>query len=287
MCLRKGMAELKTIIAVDGENFRNALRQFNFRSNPPHPNNQEYRLEEHHFLWRDFFRGVIDRFNERTGWDHRLVRVYWYYARQIVPWQERANLAQRVVQRYQQEIPQLTTEIVISKAKEWYDRESSYFNKQRDDVLEGIQRSTDFLEFKYVVQYVVRPFDPYILRLDAQTGELVYRGTQAGEKGVDLGIAVDLISKLQNYDAAILISGDADYLPLVNYLKDNLKAVYQFSLAKGVPPEVRYLSQWLQGAVDCFASFDERELLQTYLDRSARIPPTILEAIDNRIESLQ
>ena len=96
-----------------------------------------------------------------------------------------------------------------------------------------------------------------------------YLGRQIGEKGVDTGIAVDMISKMANYDAAILVSGDADFLPVVGYLKDNLKYVYQFSIARGVPPMIRYLSPYLRGKVDCFESYDEVELLSLYLNRES------------------
>ena len=100
------------------------------------------------------------------------------------------------------------------------------------------------------------------------------------------GIAVDMIAKMPYYDVAILVSGDADFLPVVGYLKDHLKNVYQFSVAKGVPPSIRYLSAYLKGKVDCFASYDEAELLSTYLTRTSGIPPAILDAIDARISQL-
>ena len=96
-----------------------------------------------------------------------------------------------------------------------------------------------------------------------------------------------MIAKMSNYDVAILVSGDADFLPVVGYLKDNLKYVYQFSVAKGVPPSIRYLSPYLRGKVDCFASYDEVELLSQYLNRQSGIPPAILDAIDARISDLQ
>ena len=92
---------------------------------------------------------------------------------------------------------------------------------------------------------------------------------------------------MPNYDVAILVSGDADFLPVGGYLKDNLKYVYQFSVAKGVPPSIQYLSPFLMGKVDCFASFDEVELLSRHLDRTSRIPPAILDAIDARVSDLR
>ena len=76
---------LKTVIFVDGQNFRHNLRDYHFRSDPPHPNNPEYRLDEKHFRWQEFFQDALSKFDEVTGWDHQLVRVYWYYAENITP----------------------------------------------------------------------------------------------------------------------------------------------------------------------------------------------------------
>ena len=96
-----------------------------------------------------------------------------------------------------------------------------------------------------------------------------------------------MIAKLQAYDVAVLVSGDADFLPAVRYLKDSLKQVYQFSLARGVPPRINYLSSWLIGRVDAFRAFDELEFLSTYLNRSSGIPPVILKSIDDRLDYLR
>lgn len=132
---------------------------------------------------------------------------------------------------------------------------------------------------------MVRPFTPYRLQQNPDS-TITYLGLQQGEKGVDVGIAVDMIAKMENYDVGILISGDADFLPVVDYLKDNLKYIYQFSLAKGVPPSIQYLSPYLKGRGDCYQFFDEVELLQNYLNRSSGIPAPIMTAIDSRIQVL-
>ena len=157
---------------------------------------------------------------------------------------------------------------------------------QANGIWTGIQRSTDFLEFKYVGQYQVHPLQAYRIE-QREDGTIEYLGRQVGEKGVDTGIAVDMIAKMSNYDAAILVSGDADFLPVVGYLKDHLKYVYQFSIARGVHPSIRYLSPYLRGKVDCFEAYDEVELLSRYLNRESRIPPDILEAIDARVSGLK
>ena len=112
-------------------------------------------------------------------------------------------------------------------------------------------------------------------------------GGRVGEKGVDVGIAVDMLAKAPEYDAGILISGDVDYMPAIAYIKDRLNYFYQFSLAKGIPPRIRHLSPWLRGVVDSFQSFDELKLLSEFLDRKSGIPPYILDEIDKRIEYLK
>ena len=157
------MVDLRTVMFIDGENFRNNLRNFTFRSTPPHPINPNYNLEEKHFQWRELFKGVLDKFDQATGWNHQLVRVYWYYAKNITPWVERRDLAQRIIDNSQ--IPGFSVDQIVGLEKYWYDRERNYFERLREQVFEDIQRTVDFLEFKYVGQYVVRPFTPYRLQL--------------------------------------------------------------------------------------------------------------------------
>lgn len=279
---------VRTAIFVDGANFRANLRDFSFRSDGAE-DNRWYRLEERHFDWKNFFAGVLRKFDEATGWEHRLIRVHWYSAATISPWisleEQRLTLARRVVNQHP-EIKGITPQKVIDLAREWYNSERSYFERLREQVFENIQRRTDFLEFKYVGQYQVHPLRVHRISQEAD-GTITYRGIQVGEKGVDTGIAVDMIAKMSHYDSAILVSGDADFLPVVGYLKDHLKYVYQFSVAKGVPPSIQYLSPYLRGKVDCFASYDEGELLGNYLDRSSGIPPAILASIDARIADLE
>ena len=275
---------LRTAVFVDGANFRGNLRDFSFRSSQDRP---RYSLEERHFDWKSFFRAVLSKFDEATGWEHRLLRVHWYWPGSISPFPTdpvRSELAQRIASQHP-EIRNFTPERVIDLVWNWYRNERSYFERLKEEVFERIQQETDFLEFKYVGQYQVHPFRAYRLEQDS-SGKIDYLGAQVGEKGVDIGIAVDMIAKMPNFDAAILVSGDADFLPVVGYLKDNLKYVYQFSVARGVPPSIRYLSSYLKGMVDCFAFFDEAELLTKHLRRNSGIPSAILEAIDERVRDL-
>lgn len=280
------MDTLRTVVFIDGRNFRYNLRAFRFHGIGDPVPDRYYRLDEKHFDWRDFFLGILQKFDQATGHAHRLVRAYWYSAESMRPFQVNDRLVDGLLSRYSGQFPDLTREAIIDLARNWYSEERRYFEQTKEKVFESIQRKVDFLEFKYVGEYVVRPFEPYQFHRDGD-GNFRYLGTREGEKGVDVGIAVDMLSKMPNYESAILVSGDADFIPAVRYLKDNLKLVYQFSLAQGIPPRITYLSPWLIGRVDCFQAYDELELLEQYLNRQSGIPEPVLQAIDERTASLR
>ena len=278
---------LRTIIFVDGQNFKRNLQEFSYRSRDPYARYSEYRLDEKHFDWNEFFLGVVEEFNQATHLEHILIRAYWYTAETITPFpQPRHQWIQKIIDDHTDSFPELTHESVSTLAREWWEGEREFFQNTRSRIFEDIQRRTDFLEFQYTGQYVVRPFDVHRI-YRGYSNKLVYQGKRVGEKGVDVGIAVDMISKLPSYDAGILISGDADYIPAVLHIKNRLKNFYQFSLAKGIPPQIRHLSPWLRGVVDSFQSFNELEFVEQYLDRSSGIPPYIMDSIDARLSELR
>ncbi|MCK4783021.1 MAG: NYN domain-containing protein [Desulfobacteraceae bacterium] len=282
------MEPLRTVMFIDGRNFKYNLGAFQFQSKVAKKLGKErpYRLDEKHFLWRNFFLGVVDKFQKATKYEYRLVRVYWYNAETMRPFKTSEYQIRSILDDYREKFSDLDHAKVLELAEGWYKKERSNFERAKEETYEHIQRRVDFLEFKYTGEYVVNPFNVFRLE-QMEDGSFLYQGSREGEKGVDVGIAVDMIDKMSNYDVAVLISGDADFLPLVRHVKENLKYVYQFSIAKGIPPEINYLSPWLIGRVDVFQYFDELELLERYLDRKSGIPPVILQEIDNRISELK
>jgi len=277
------MAPLRTVVFVDGQNFRKNLQAFSFQA-PGSP--QRYKLDEKHFRWREFFADVVAWFAKETSYEHRLVRAYWYNAYDMTPFQRYPEAVRRAHAECSRHAPEITQDQVIDLAQQWHAKQHAWFYGSRRQMFEEIQRKTDFLEFKFVGQFRVEPFTVrhFVRNHD---GTYDYQGTQVGEKGVDVGIAVDMIAKMTNYDVAIIVSGDADFVPAVCYLKDHLRGVYQFSVAKGVPPSINYLSPWLKGIVDVFGYFDELTLLSDYLDHGSGIPPAIINEVKGRIAQLQ
>lgn len=274
----------RTVVFVDGQNFKKNLQTFAFGDGGG------YRLDEKHFKWQRFFSDLVSKF-DRENTTHSLLRVYWYNADDVTSWYEYPRDIRMAASECMARTPGITVteEQVKELARQWWERERESVRKAREDVFPDIQQRVEFLEFCYTGIYKLAPFIVHSFGVQP-SGEYRYQGTRIGEKGVDLGIAVDMVGKMSGYDAAILVSGDADFMPVVRHLKDNLKSVYQFSIAKGVPPNIKYLSADLKVHVDAFRHCNELELLANYLDRDfvmCRIPDPVLAAIDTRIQQLR
>ena len=278
---------LRTVIFVDGQNFRHNLRDFHFRSDPPHPSNPEYRLDEKHFRWQEFFQDALGKFDEVTGWEHQLIRVYWYYAENITPWSPNLWAGAAHCGRIR--------DADAGADAGAGDPEGAGLVRARVPavspaaqvgVLRTSSRARTFWSSSMWGSMWCSRFAPIGLEYDYD-GNINFQGTQVGEKGVDIGIAVDMIAKMNSFDAAVLVSGDSDFLPVVRYLKDNLKYVYHFSVGHGVGHETQYFSSALRGVVDCFQGYDELELLGNYVNEHAGIPPAIMDTINRRAAELE
>jgi uncharacterized LabA/DUF88 family protein len=87
-------------------------------------------------------------------------------------------------------------------------------------------------------------------------------------KGVDITLAKDFLSNafLNNYDVAILVAGDGDYVPMVNEVKRQGKVVYVmffFDNEAGLSPSLRLASD------ECF------KLDDFFLDKWKSFPELI------------
>jgi len=83
-------------------------------------------------------------------------------------------------------------------------------------------------------------------------GYLSYRGGVLVEKGVDVKLAVDMIrfAYLDNYDTAILVSGDGDFSPAVELIQDSGKHVENATFTSSRSHQLRQKS-------DRFISLDK------------------------------
>ncbi|HEX6904474.1 MAG TPA: NYN domain-containing protein [Thermoanaerobaculia bacterium] len=130
-----------------------------------------------------------------------------------------------------------------------------YYNAmvRREDSEERYKAQQRFLDHLRQVAY-----------LDVRLGRLERRGNTVVEKGIDVRVATDMLWQAHNnvYDTAILVSGDADYVPAVEAVK-----------AIGKHVEVAFVNQGrsmaLQQAADRFVPLDETALRDCWVVREA------------------
>ncbi len=97
-----------------------------------------------------------------------------------------------------------------------------------------VQAATEGRKLIRAIAYVVstegkeeQPFFDALYNLGIETKDKPLQIFYGGEKKADwdVGIAVDTIRISPNLDAIVLVSGDGDYLPLIEYLRNQGKQV--------------------------------------------------------------
>lgn len=104
--------------------------------------------------------------------------------------------------------------------------------KTREYSVDGKFRFYVYLE--KALKFVVRKKPLKQIRVETE------HGTVVEEKGnMDVEMAIDVVNQLQNYDEAVLFSGDSDFLALVRFVRNKGKKVYIYSSRNNVSTELR------------------------------------------------
>ncbi len=102
----------------------------------------------------------------------------------------------------------------------------------RDYDLDGKHKFFTYL--KKGLGFTVRKKELKRISVASESGEFII------EKGnMDVEITIDVIHNMNKYDTAVLFSGDADFLALVNYLKNRDKKVLIFSSKDNISHELK------------------------------------------------
>lgn len=211
---------MKACIFIDGENFRHAIINLFPNFNPAHylPRNAK---------WTELFDWLVDQvieFGQR-------VRTYWYVIKVLdfFPYDlpnpntvstninnfEKMKIILSKHQPYQDELDKLNepakTQRMIEMLQELCDRcdEMERRSKGWTTIQEGISSKHRGIEFRRAGGMCFYLFEKRL-------------GT---EKAVDVKLASDLIMLKDIYDVAIIVSGDQDYVPAVEVVKDAGKHV--------------------------------------------------------------
>ncbi len=214
-------------------------------------NNLHYQLGELQLQEKDVNWGRLLADAMPSG--HRLIRAYWYQVGQI---------------SFSQPYPSRLHDLFLGgrtgapTEEEFRQRCEGYIVEQRErlerihrEVYDRIAQDYDFLEFRYVGSLKIDPYEQKWIE----------------EKGVDVGLAVDMVGRMAEYDAAVIISGDVDFAPAIQFIKDRMRQVYLVNFAPGSLAQSRFTAGRLRILADSVRVFSEAEVRERYL--SAKLPP--------------
>lgn len=137
-------------------------------------------------------------------------------------------------------------ELFYQDVKSWYSEKKNKLIKLKKFHF-GISSETDFIRLIECGHWKV---------------DFVHQSVE--EKGLDTKLSVDLVTQINNYDIALLLSGDADIIPSIEFIRDSGKQIGTIEFIKGHPPEKkgRQSSSKLKSASDFVIQIFETELIK-------------------------
>jgi uncharacterized LabA/DUF88 family protein len=241
--------EKKVCVFVDGENLRHSIEDLF-----PSPI-----FEKHDYLpkradWAGFYNWIS---KEAAGLNSERVRTYWYCVRDI-------DFSPYNLKSVEKGDDEAVIRSILTRKDEIKERLSQETDPQKLSVLmrnelsvlidiqnkmerrfsgwtsfqDSIARNNKAIEFRRAGS----------IRYDLFTGEL------GREKAVDVKLATDLIELKGIYDVAVIVSGDQDYIPAVEIIKNYGKTVINVGFltnnGKLLPGGARRLNQSTDWSVE-------------------------------------
>jgi uncharacterized LabA/DUF88 family protein len=257
---------LRFVTFVDGSNLDGVLKHLNLR------------VDDYGSFYRHVFEQAVRdwgrTFAEGAPWPPaQHSRIYWYVVGKMDEWdlsdpkaearlRSRFELNPRLRDSYMEEIARRKPELpngqprldeawalCFAEAREWYDGKRRALERKKR-FYHGVQAATDFVEIRQEGHWKV---------------DLLHH--TLNEKGLDTSLAVDMIALADTYDAALLISGDADGIPGINYVKGRAKHVGVVEFRRGAPADfpAKGASSRLKIAADFVVQIYEADLLRRNL----------------------
>lgn len=245
---------------VDGSNLFGSLRTMSLRVDD-YEAFFSYVFEQAVELWRETISGATP--------PAQLYRVYWYEVGSMDDWDltdakaqahlrdrfdadkevKRAYMAlagQKLKGASQAEVAAEAWVMCYNEFKEWYEYKWKILDGMRR-FHHAIRTGTDFID---------------VIECGHWKVDLLHRALE--EKGLDTTLAVDMVAMERNYDVAVTLSGDADHIPSINYMKERAKHVAAVEFLSGYPPEKRgrSFSSHLKRAADFVVQIYEMELVK-------------------------
>ncbi len=213
----------KVCVFVDGENFRHSivdLFEGEFAETDYLPKNAN---------WTRFFDWLVLNAVDPERGDVERLRTYWYVW-QIVDYfpyrydkvetnPEKVKTILSKYEEYRRELEPSTGDELLAKMRGFVEqlkeRETAFHRRSTGwiNIQDGIAANARAVEFR---------------RAGAISYNLFQRKL-GREKAVDVKLATDLIVLRDIYEVAVILSGDQDYVPAVQYVKDTGKRVVNVS----------------------------------------------------------
>lgn len=253
-------------IFVDGSNLFGALKSMNLEVDD-YERLYGYVFKEAHAAWLS----VTHQSDKAVA---ELRRVYWYVVGTIDEWDlslPQSQTALRNAFANDKEIrdfwlalegksnPGLGGAKLEDKAwaacfsnfKDWYEKKRHILEGMRR-FHQGVRISTDLIDLVEHGHWKVN----FLHKL-------------VEEKGLDTSLAVDMVALQENYDVAVVVSGDADSIPSIRHLKSRNKHIAAVEFISGSPPETkgRTFSSRLKEHADFVIRIYETELVRLKLAR--------------------
>lgn len=210
----------RACIFVDGENLRHSIVELF----DPHFNRNDYLPKTAD--WENFFNHLV----EEADAELRL-RTYWYVVEELDFWPYQ-------IPRLLRETP-AQLEQMLRQDRYWVAKLDGVTGPKmsvQDAANTLIQRENGmrrrFDGWKHLQNGIAESHDSIEFRRAGSIRYNLFRQNFGQEKGVDVKLATDLLKLNDIYDVGIIVSGDADYVPAVQNVKDWGKHIVNVSFLK-------------------------------------------------------
>jgi len=190
----------------------------------------DFGLQEKDINWEQFLKYIMPS-------NHELIRGYCYHPARVVPF----DFSPLELKKNCPE--SMNDEEYKKNREEWIQEQVNRLKLIQDVIHRRLQLENNFIEFIYAGSLRINPYNE-----------------RFEEKGVNVAIGLDMVTRLKGYDSAILISNDIDLLPAISYIKRRMKYIYQFVFSKDISSNSSVNSNSaLAVAVDVVLQINESE----------------------------
>lgn len=256
---------LKFVTFVDGSNLDGVLKHLNLR------------VDDYGSFYRHIFTQSVHAwgrtFADGSPWPSaQHARIYWYVVGKLDEWdladpkaegrlRSRFEMNARLRDRYTEDVLRRTPDLsearrfeeawslCFAESREWYEGKKRALERKKR-FYHGVQAATDFVEIRQEGHWKV---------------DLLHQTIT--EKGLDTSLAVDMVALADTYDVALLVSGDADGIPGIPYVKARSKHVGVIEFRRGSATDfgLKGASSRLKIASDFVVQLYEADLLKRNL----------------------